>query len=111
MRSRLHACALAVLLALAPSFALAAPPLRGPAALAEAKRLHEEVEDLVTKKGRYDDALPLAERALSLLGANLGYKDLRVAEALRQLAEVHAHLSNFKVAEPLYLRALTTRKE
>lgn len=53
--------------------------------LEEARRLAEESRGL-RQKGKYDDALPLAERALAIRERVLGPHHLRVAESLFALA-------------------------
>jgi CHAT domain-containing protein len=105
----LPALAFAALVALSPLSAVSAPPApvpRGPSALAEAKRLHGEVDDLLKNKGRYGEALKLAERELAIREANLQKDDPLVAEALHDLAEAHVYLGDVKESEPLYRRAL-----
>jgi CHAT domain-containing protein/Tfp pilus assembly protein PilF len=89
----------------APAASRVAPVPRGPAALAEAKRLHGDIAALI-EKGRYADALPLAERALAIREASLGAHDLAVAESLSDLGEVLTYKADLARAEPLFRRAL-----
>src|SRR5262245_19538241 len=58
--------------------------------LAEAQRLNAEVERLY-KQGKYGEALPLAERALSLEEQILGPDHPDVATALNNLAGLSHH--------------------
>lgn len=97
------------MLALLPCAAAAAPPNplpRGTAAVEEASRLHSQIDELIEKKGHYDEALPLAERALALCEKNLPPTDPRLAQALHDLAETHAHRGDVAKAEPFYRKSL-----
>jgi CHAT domain-containing protein/Tfp pilus assembly protein PilF len=76
----------------------------------EAKRLAAEVERLV-KEGKYDDALPLAQRALALREKVLGPDHLDVAQTLNDLAVLHQEKGDHARAEPLYQRALAIREK
>lgn len=108
--SRLRTLACALILCVLPRFAEAEPPKaplpRGPAALKEASRLHEQIEDLIKVKGRYDEALELAQRALAICEKNMAPDDPRLAQALHDAAEAQAQGGVMDKAEPLYRRAL-----
>jgi tetratricopeptide (TPR) repeat protein len=80
------------------------PPANTPE-LAEADRLSLEIVKLYQAK-KYDEALPLAKRALKLRETALGQKHLLVAESLTNLAEIHLATARPAEAEPLFKRAL-----
>ncbi len=65
---------------------------------AEAQRLTDE--------GRFDGALPLYERVLSLRERALGKESAEVARTLAALADLHVERGELASAEPRYLRAL-----
>jgi CHAT domain-containing protein/Tfp pilus assembly protein PilF len=77
----------------------------GDRALAEALRLHSESEGL-REKGKYSEAIPLAERALKIREKVLGPEHLDVATSLNGLAGLHHNKEDYAKAEPLYQRAL-----
>ena len=81
-----------------------------PAVSAEAKRLSEQVIKLYGE-GRYDEALPLAERALALYEKALGSDHPHVATALSNLALLYAEKGDYAKAEPLYLRSLAIKEK
>jgi len=91
-------------LALGPSSRVAGQ--NSSAELAEAERLSKRVVEL-RNAGRYDDAVPLAERALAILEKALGAEHPNVATALNSLATLYANKGDYERAEPLYQRALT----
>ncbi|WP_437667302.1 tetratricopeptide repeat protein [Sorangium sp. So ce1182] len=74
-------------------------------ALHEARRLHDEADSLL-KTGKYDAAIPLLNRALSVREKRLGPKHLDVAQSLTLLGIVYWHKGDYARAEPLYQRAL-----
>jgi CHAT domain-containing protein len=57
-------------------------------------------------EGRYDDAVPLYERAIAARVRAFGDPSPEVAAALDGLASVHVARGDFTAAEPLYARAL-----
>ena len=65
---------------------------------AEVVRLHGE--------GKYDEAIPLAERALELSERSFGSGDRRVADALSNLAALWFGKKEYEKAGALYQRAL-----
>ncbi|HEY6188654.1 MAG TPA: tetratricopeptide repeat protein [Pyrinomonadaceae bacterium] len=73
--------------------------------LEEARRLAEESRGL-RQKGKYDDALPPAERALAIREKALGPDHLRVAESLFALASIYDDKEEYAKAEPLFSRSL-----
>ena len=77
--------------------------------LAEAERLYGQALKLYGE-GRYDEAIRLSERALSIRERLLGLFDLRVAESLHNLGMLYREKGDYVRAEPLYLRALSIRE-
>lgn len=77
---------------------------QSPAALEEAARLSAEVVKLYAA-GKYDEALPLAVRALELREKELGRDDKLVAGALLNLAAVERSLDKPEEAKAHYRRA------
>lgn len=73
--------------------------------LAEAERLSEEVVKLY-KEARYDEALPLAKRALKIREKALGRDHLLTAAAAVNLAEQYWAKGEYGDAEPHLRRAL-----
>ncbi|HKX31093.1 MAG TPA: CHAT domain-containing tetratricopeptide repeat protein [Blastocatellia bacterium] len=63
------------------------------------------------RAGQYDEALPLAERALEIWEQLLGPEDLEVAAALCDLADSHYDKGEYARAEPLFKRALAIREK
>ncbi|WP_170319967.1 CHAT domain-containing tetratricopeptide repeat protein [Polyangium spumosum] len=74
--------------------------------VAQAEKLHDEAMELADV-GRVDAAIPLAERALSMLESALGAEHPDVAGSLSSVAGLHRTRGDLDKAEPLYLRALT----
>ncbi|WP_438035765.1 tetratricopeptide repeat protein [Sorangium sp. So ce204] len=60
---------------------------------------------------RFDSAIPLAERALTILEKALGRDHPDVATVLNNLAELYRAKGDYATAEPLYQRALTIREK
>ncbi len=79
-------------------------------ALEDARRLSEESRDL-RRKGKYDAALPPAERALAIREKVLGPNHAMVAESLHDLAVLYIDKGNYAKAEPLTQRALAIREK
>ena len=78
--------------------------------LAEAKRLNDEVVRLYGE-GKYDEAIPFAERALAIQEKALGPDHRQVATYLNNLAELYRAKGAYAKAEPLYQRALMIREK
>jgi tetratricopeptide (TPR) repeat protein len=74
--------------------------------LEEATHLSKEVNQLY-QKGRYREAIPMAERALAIREKALGPDHPDVALSLNNLAELHRTIGDYGLAKPLYQRALT----
>jgi len=81
-----------------------------PDELEEAKRLNREVNQLYGA-GRYDEALPLAERALALREKALGAEHAAVAQSLNNVAMLYEAKGDYARAEPLYQRTLALREK
>ena len=73
--------------------------------LAEAERLNDEVVRLCDA-GKYDEAIPIAERALAIRQKVLGPSHPDVADSLNNLAFLYDTKGDYAKAEPLYQRAL-----
>src|SRR6266480_3901069 len=74
------------------------------AALTEASRLSARVVQLYSQ-GKLNEALPLAQRAISLRQKNLGTDDPLLADAFANLAALYLN-NDFEKAESSYKRAL-----
>lgn len=72
----------------------------------DAKRLNEQALQLLGE-GKYDEAVPLAERSLAILEKMLGAEHPDVATLLNNLAMLYYSKGDYVRAEPLYQRALT----
>ncbi len=79
-------------------------------ALEEARILSEESR-ILRQKGKYDEALNLAERALAIREETLGPDHTTVADSLHALASLYDDKSDYGKAEPLNLRALAIREK
>jgi len=73
--------------------------------LEEAKRLNERAMELL-EAGQYDEAVPLAERALAIREKALGSEHPDVAASLNNLASLYDAKGDYARAEPLYQRSL-----
>ncbi len=78
--------------------------------LAEADALDRRAQEL-QQQGRYDDALPLAERALRLREENLDPDNLVIAISLERLATLVRIKGDFDRAESLLQRVLKIREK
>lgn len=74
--------------------------------LIEAQQLNNQVLELY-KQGKYDKALPLAERVLSLREKALGADHLLIASSLLNLAEIYVAKGKKKEAIANYQRLIT----
>ncbi|WP_437841994.1 tetratricopeptide repeat protein [Sorangium sp. So ce1153] len=81
----------------------AAGAAQGP--LEEAEQLNRRVVEL-EQAGRYDEAIPLARRALGLRERALGSEHPHVAQSLNNLAWLLQTKGDYAAAEPLYRRAM-----
>jgi TonB family protein len=71
----------------------------------EVDRLTAQVIELY-REGKFDEALPLAKRALEISEALFGVDNAHVASAAINLAELYIAKRKFKEAEPLLQRAI-----
>ena len=79
-------------------------------ALSEAERLSEKATQLY-EQGQYQQAIPLAQRALAIREKALGSVHPDVAQSLNNLAVLYQAQGNYGAAEPLYQRALAIREK
>jgi CHAT domain-containing protein/Tfp pilus assembly protein PilF len=79
-------------------------------ALHDARKQFEEALKL-QRAGKYDEALPLVERALEIREKLLGPEHRDVAAGIDRLAGVYTDKGEYVKAEPLYLRALAIREK
>jgi CHAT domain-containing protein/Tfp pilus assembly protein PilF len=78
-------------------------------ALQVARKLYDDSLKL-QRAGKYEEARPLAERALSIREKALGPEHTDVADSLHSLAELLKEMGEYAKAEPLYQRALDIRE-
>jgi CHAT domain-containing protein/Tfp pilus assembly protein PilF len=78
-------------------------------ALQQARDLHAQSRSLY-RAGKYDEAQPLSERALTIREKAVGPDNLDLADILDQLAIVLSIKADYAKAEPLFLRALKIRE-
>src|SRR5688500_6872933 len=78
--------------------------------LKEAERLNQQVIRLFGE-GKYDEALPLAERSLAIREKALGAEHPAVAVSLFNLASLYNSKGVYARAEPLYQRALAINEK
>jgi len=79
-------------------------------ALKEAEALNQQVNQL-NKQGKYQEAIPIAQRALAIREKALGTEHPSVANSLMILALLYRTQGNYPAAEPLYKRALAIREK
>ena len=79
-------------------------------ALLEATQLNNKLLEL-SNAGQYDEALPLAERALAIRERVLGAEHPGTADSLNNLALLYDNKSDYAKAEPLLQRALAIREK
>src|SRR5262245_37304235 len=78
--------------------------------LHESRRLKGEILRL-DRAGKFDEALPLAERELTIREKVLGPEHFEVANSLNNLAIVYSKTGSYEKAESLFQRALTIREK
>lgn len=76
------------------------------AALAESARLNQDVKRLY-EAGKYNEAIPLAEKALAIREKVLGPQHSNVAVFLNDLAMLYEMNGDYERAEPLFQRSLS----
>src|SRR5262245_2474725 len=79
-------------------------------ALHEARKLYKKASDL-RRAGKYEEALPSAERALEIRERVLGPDHPDVAAAINILAVLYENKGDYAKAEPLYQRALAINEK
>jgi CHAT domain-containing protein/Tfp pilus assembly protein PilF len=79
-------------------------------ALDEARKLLTESNNL-WQADEYDKALPLVERALTILEREQGTQNPDYATALNALANIYEDKGEYDKAEPLYLRSLEIKEK
>ncbi|EDX78103.1 Tetratricopeptide repeat family [Coleofasciculus chthonoplastes PCC 7420] len=77
--------------------------------LAEANRLKQQVEQLYNQ-GKYNEAIPLAERMLRLYQSVYGEDHLDITYSLNYLGILYRNQGRYTEAEPLYRQALEMKK-
>ncbi len=80
------------------------------AELEEAERLIEQFIQLYQQE-KYNEAIPLAEQALTIIKEKLGETHPLTAVMLNSLARVYENQGRYTEAEPLYQQALAIRKQ
>ncbi len=98
-----RACAVIAALALLPPAARSAEPEAARAA--DAESAHAEA-DRLSRAGKLDEAIALAERALSADERELGPEHPRVVEATNQLGMLYLAADDYAAAEALFERVL-----
>jgi CHAT domain-containing protein/Tfp pilus assembly protein PilF len=88
---------------------LICPTLHAQETMQEADQLGAQVVKLA-QLGRYQEAIPLAQRALAICEKLLGPNHEETAGYLNDLAELYFYTKDNAAAEPLYERALTMRE-
>jgi CHAT domain-containing protein/Tfp pilus assembly protein PilF len=73
--------------------------------LEEMKRLTEEIVKL-RGQGKYNEAIPLAQRLMSIVEKSVGSDNTAFADSLVILADLYRSQGNYSAAEPLYKRSL-----
>ncbi len=99
-----------VALALALALTIGATTTLRAQAASEADALNDQVVQL-HKAGKYDEALPIADRVLAIREKALGPDHLLVAISLNNLAELYRALGRYGAAAPLHKRALAIREK
>ncbi|UCJ13316.1 MAG: CHAT domain-containing protein [Phormidium sp. PBR-2020] len=77
--------------------------------LEEVNRLNQQVIRLYGE-GRYQEAIPLAQRVLEIREIALGESHPHVATSLNNLAQLYYFQGNYNAAKPLYRRSLEIRE-
>jgi tetratricopeptide (TPR) repeat protein len=78
--------------------------------LVEAERLNQQVLNLI-QQGKYDKAIPLAQRSVAISEKALGTEHPSVAISLNNLALLYYTQGKYTQAEPLYRRSLAIREK
>jgi CHAT domain-containing protein/Tfp pilus assembly protein PilF len=99
-----------IITALAAMLLVAAPSVGFSQRLNEAETLNKKVIELHSA-GKYREALPLAQRVLSIREKDLGSDHPDVAASLNSLAGLYQDQGRYNDAEPLYKRSLAIREK
>jgi CHAT domain-containing protein/Tfp pilus assembly protein PilF len=91
-------------------FLLTVPKTGFAQSLDEAAALNQQVVQLYNR-GRYSEAMPLAQRALAIQEKALGPNHPSVANLLSNLAFLYINQGRYAEAEPLYKRSLAIREK
>ncbi|ERT05055.1 TPR repeat family protein, partial [Lyngbya aestuarii BL J] len=78
--------------------------------LKKAKQLNQQVIQLY-QQGKYNEAIPIAERVLEIRERLLGENHLNVASSMAWLAGLYSSQGRYSQAEPLYIQALEMRQK
>jgi CHAT domain-containing protein/Tfp pilus assembly protein PilF len=78
--------------------------------LVEAKQLNQQVLNLI-EQGKYDEAIPLAQRSLTIRENILRPDHPDVATSLNNLALLYSKQGKYAQAEPLYQRSLAIKEK
>ncbi len=78
--------------------------------LEEAEQLNQQFIQLY-QQGKYNEAIPIAERVLKIRERLLGQNHSDVATSLNNLAALYVSLGRYSEAEPLYQRALAIKEK
>ena len=76
----------------------------------EFKLLNQQVQTLF-KQGKYQEAIPLAEKAVELTKRVYGPEQPNTAQSLNNLAVLYRVMGEYAKAEPLYQEALRIRQK
>ena len=69
--------------------------------------LNQQVNQLI-EQGKYQEAIPIAERAVEVAKSNRGPEDPESATALNNLGHLFTKIGDYAKAEPLLQKALQT---
>ncbi|WGS71377.1 tetratricopeptide repeat protein [Pseudanabaena galeata] len=80
---------------------------------AEVKELEKLIQQMfqLRNEGKYQDAIPLAQKILTIFEKALGGDHPIVATSLNNLAGLYYSQRNYPAAEPLYKRSLAIREK
>ena len=84
--------------------------LQEPAELLEARTLNESAVKLYNQ-GKYDEALPLAKRALQIREKLLPRTDAQLSSSLTNLGEIYLAKKDYKAAREVFRRLLQIQEE
>src|SRR5208282_1491763 len=76
----------------------------------EPNSLNQRVNQLI-EQGKYQEAIPIAERAVEVAKHTLGPDHPKTADALNDLGFIFQKIGNYAKAEPLYQEALRIRQK